>query len=284
MVLQLALARRAVGDVRSVCRNASPGSATRWVAALATHLAECSRSRSLSPADRTWGRAGARFRTPGTPGGAMVSLPAAYTAGAREMYCRNVYLRTGLSMPAKGWVVDLGANNGLFAVWAAVTGAQVIAVEAQQGFAAEIRGLAEHNGVAGRVHVEIALAGGVASPGSRAGVVADDLRWAATSHGAPARPPDVSIPQIMSRYRIERLGLLKVDIEGGEFALLADGEDLGWLRDVDQLALEVHPGFGDRAALTGRLKRHGFTVDLRDNGGRRVAATSDHLDYVYCRR
>src|SRR3984885_2444616 len=113
------LARRVAGDVRSVCRTASPSAATRWVAALATHLPECSRLRSLSPADRTWARAGARFRT---PSGAVVSLPAAYTAGAREMYCRNVYLRTGLRMPAGGWVVDLGANHRLFRVWAAVTG------------------------------------------------------------------------------------------------------------------------------------------------------------------
>lgn len=278
--MDVQLARRAVGDVRSVCRSASPGAATRWVAALAAHLPECSRSRSLSPADRTWARSGARFRT---PSGAVVSLPAGYTAGAREMYCRNVYLRTGLRMPAGGWVVDLGANSGLFTVWAAVNGAQVVAVEAQQGFAGEIRGLAEHNGVADRVHVEIALAGGVASPGGTVGVVADDVRWAATSHGAPARPADVSVPQLMSAYRIERVGLLKVDIEGGEFAVLADG-DLGWLQGVDQLALEVHPGFGDRAALVARLRGQGFTVDLRDNGGGRVAAASDHLDYVYGRR
>ena len=278
--MDVQLARRAVGDVRSVCRSASPGAATRWVAALAAHLPECTRSRSLSPADRTWARSGARFRT---PSGAVVSLPAGYTAGAREMYCRNVYLRTGLRMPAGGWVVDLGANSGLFTVWAAVNGAQVVAVEAQQGFAGEIRGLAEHNGVADRVHVEIALAGGVASPGGTVGVVADDVRWAATSHGAPARPADVSVPQLMSAYRIERVGLLKVDIEGGEFAVLADG-DLGWLQGVDQLALEVHPGFGDRAALVARLRGQGFTVDLRDNGGGRVAATSDHLDYVYGRR
>jgi FkbM family methyltransferase len=278
--MDVQLARRAAGDVRSVCRSASPGAATRWVAALAAHLPECTRSRSLSPADRTWARSGARFRT---PSGAVVSLPAGYTAGAREMYCRNVYLRTGLRMPAGGWVVDLGANSGLFTVWAAVNGAQVVAVEAQQGFAGEIRGLAEHNGVADRVHVEIALAGGVASPGGTVGVVADDVRWAATSHGAPARPADVSVPQLMSAYRIERVGLLKVDIEGGEFAVLADG-DLGWLQGVDQLALEVHPGFGDRAALVARLRGQGFTVDLRDNGGGRVAATSDHLDYVYGRR
>src|ERR1035441_4327273 len=112
------------------------------------------------------------------------------------MYCRNVCLRAGLRMPAGGWVVDLGANRGLFTVWAAVNGAQVVAVEAQQGFAGEIRGLAEHNGVADRVHVEIALAGGVASPGGTVGVVADDVRWAAAPPGAPARPPGGPVPQL----------------------------------------------------------------------------------------
>src|ERR1035438_8951527 len=187
--MDVQLARRAVGDVRSVCRSASPGAATRWVTALAAHLPECSRSRSLSPADRAWARAGARFRT---PSGAVVSLPAAYTAGAREMYCRNVYLRTGLRMPAEGWVVDLGANRGLFTVWAAVNGAQVVAVEAQQGFAGEIRGLAEHNGVADRVHVEIALAGGVASPGGTAGI-------ATAAHRLVARP--VSWPMMSGGRR-----------------------------------------------------------------------------------
>jgi FkbM family methyltransferase len=200
------------------------------------------------------------------------------------MYCRNVYLRTGLRMPANGWVVDLGANSGLFAVWAAVTGAQVIAVEAQQDFADKIRGLAEHNGVADRIDVEIALASGVATSGARVGVVADDLRRAATSHGGSARPVDVSMPELISTHRIDRVGLLKVDIGGGEFAVLADTEDLGWLRGVDQLALELHRGFGDTAALIERLRRQGFAIDLRDNDGRNTASASGHPDYAYCRR
>jgi FkbM family methyltransferase len=273
--------RRAVSDVRSVCRSASPGAATRWVASLAARLPECARSRSFSPADRTWSRTGARFRTPSA---AIVSLPAAYTAGAREMYCRNVYLRTGLTMPAEGWVVDLGANRGLFSVWAAATGAQVVAVDAQQGFAPLIRALATHNGVTEHVHVEIAMASGVTTSGAAVGVVADDLRWAATSHGAPARPADVSMRDLLSKYRIDRVDLLKMDIEGGEFAVLAADEDLRWLAQVDQIVLEVHRDHGDTVALVERLRRHGFAVALRDNDGGRVAATSDHVAYAYCHR
>jgi FkbM family methyltransferase len=228
-----------------------------------------------------WARGGARFRT---PSGAVVSLPADYTAGAREMYCRNVYLRTGLRMPDRGWVVDLGANRGLFSVWAAVNGAQVVAVEAQQGFGPLIAALAQHNGVMERVHIEIATASGVATSGAAVGVIADDLRWASASHGSLLRPADASMRQLMAHYRIDRVGLLKVDIEGGEFAVLSAAEDLQWLARVDQVVLEVHPDHGDPAVLVEQFRRHGFTVALRDNDGAPVAATSDHLAYAYCGR
>jgi FkbM family methyltransferase len=200
------------------------------------------------------------------------------------MYCRNVYLRTGIAMPTEGWVVDLGANRGLFSIWAAVTGARVIAVEAQQGFAPLIQQLARHNGVADRVHVEVAIASGVTVSGATVGVVADDGRWSATSHGAPMRPADVSIPQLMVKHRIDRIGLLKVDIEGGEFAVLATDDDLSWLREVDQLVMEVHADFGDVPALVDRLRSNGFVVELCDNDGLQVAATSHQLNYLYCRQ
>jgi FkbM family methyltransferase len=200
------------------------------------------------------------------------------------MYCRNVYLRTGLVMPATGWVVDLGANCGLFSVWAAISGATVLAVDAQRGFARRIEELARRNHVADRVHVEIAVAGGVTTQGASVGVVADDRRWAAASHGAPVRPAGVSVPELMARHGISRIGLLKIDIEGGEFAVLAAGENLEWLQRVRQLVLELHCDFGDSASLIARLRAQGFRVDVRDNDGRVVTTGSPRIDYVYCRR
>lgn len=274
-------ARRTVGDIVSVCRRARPASAARWLTSLAAHLRECQNTRSLAPADRSWARTGARFRP---PGGVVVSLPAPYTAGAREMYCRNVYLRTGFFLPRTGWVLDLGANHGLFSVWAALAGAQVVAIEAQQGFEPEINHLAAHNGVGDRVHVEIAMAGGAIRAGATVGVVADDQRWADASHGTPQRPAGISVPQVMSAYQMDRVGLMKVDIEGGEFAVFADEEDLSWLDQVDQVVVEVHCDFGDAARLVGRLRQHGFAADLRDNAGTRVSAASIGLNYAYFRR
>ena len=75
-----------------------------------------------------------------------------------------------------------------------------------------------------------------------------------------------------------------MDIEGGEFAVFGDAEDLGWLDRVEQGAMEVHRDFGDAAALVDRFRREGFAVDLRDNAGTRVSGTSRRLDYAYVRR
>jgi Methyltransferase FkbM domain len=132
--------------------------------------------------------------------------------------------------------------------------------------------------------VEIAVVGGVARAGATAGVVADDHRWAVSSHGAPERPVGISVPQIMSAHQIGRIGLMKVDIEGGEFAVFGDEEDLSWLDQVDQVAMEVHGDFGDVPALVDRLRQRGFAVDMHDNAGNRVSATSSRLAYAYFRR
>src|SRR5215472_16726900 len=113
------VARRAAADIRSVCRYASPESAARWLIGFTAHAVTCAKTGSFIPADQAWTRAGARFQPLGGP---VIALPGAYTIGAREMYCRNVYLRTGLIMPRTGWVLDLGANRGLFSVWAAMAG------------------------------------------------------------------------------------------------------------------------------------------------------------------
>ena len=273
--------RRAARDVASVSRTACPAAAARWMAGLITSVPECARTQSLSPADRAWARTGARFRTPSA---AVISLPTGYTAGAREMFCRNVYFRTGLTMPSQGWVIDLGANHGLFSVWAAVTGAQVVAVEGQEGFATVIENLARHNRVDNRVHIEIGMASGVDSSGGSVGVVADDQRWATTSHGGMKRPADISVPLIMSKYKIDRIGLLKIDIEGGEFAVMGDDEDLSWLSSVDQIVLEVHQEYGNTEGLIDRLQARGFSLDLRDNEGSPVTLSAGNLEYAYGRR
>jgi len=60
--------------------------------------------------------------------------------------------------------------------------------------------------------------------------------------------PAITIPELMSRYGIDKLDLLKIDIEGAELELFSNG-DLFWLERVTTIAIELHdhlrPGCGD---------------------------------------
>jgi len=65
--------------------------------------------------------------------------------------------------------------------------------------------------------------------------------------------PAVSIPSILKRLGWDRIGLLKVDIEGHEQQLFS--VDCEWLNRVDAMCLEYHHHFGEEelARLAGRF-------------------------------
>lgn len=69
-----------------------------------------------------------------------------------------------------------------------------------------------------------------------------------TRADASGDTPAVTIPGLMKRYGMEHISLLKIDIEGSELELFSSG-DLGWIANVDTIAIELHdhmrPGCGD---------------------------------------
>lgn len=58
----------------------------------------------------------------------------------------------------------------------------------------------------------------------------------------------MSIPDIMEKAGIDRISLLKIDIEGSEFELFS-ATDVSWIERVDAISIELHdswrPGCGD---------------------------------------
>jgi FkbM family methyltransferase len=70
----------------------------------------------------------------------------------------------------------------------------------------------------------------------------------------------VSIPSILRRLGWDRIGLLKVDIEGHERRLLS--EECDWLHRVDAICLEYHHDFGE-AVLARVAARFGFHPPLQ---------------------
>lgn len=66
----------------------------------------------------------------------------------------------------------------------------------------------------------------------------------------------LSVSSLMKQLQWQRIGLLKVDIEGYERVLLK--ENCSWLRLVDAMCIECHPGYGE-ADLRQLAEEYGFS-------------------------
>lgn len=227
----------------------------RYVGAVLVSVPAVLREGSLAPADRRMAHRMASFRP--QPGDAIRVEGAAFS-GAREMYARCVYSRRpGFTVAAGETVVDLGANIGLYTTLAAVNGARTISVEAQSGFLPVIRERLVAHGVADRVEIVHALVG------ANTGVLSTDAnRRAASDWGE--EPERLGMDELIDRFGLTRIDLLKIDIEGSEFDLFRKDRFLGM---VQRLVMEVHSEFGDVASLVRSIEKHGFAVELLDNDG-----------------
>jgi len=250
--------RRFVDEYAAVARSVDPETLVRYTGAIALALPDILRTRLLAPADARLPDRVVRVRT----GGRTLRVPSRHFGLVRELYCRRVYSYVpGFEAEPGEQVVDLGANVGAFTVLAAAGGARVLSVEAQDGFAPEFWELMRLNGCDDRVELVHGLIG------ASVGALADPKRRAAASHMG-AEPGTVSMTELLERHAIDRVDLMKVDIEGSEFAVFADPD--GWLDRVERLVMEVHAHFGDPGALTRDLERAGFRVTRVDTAGREV--------------
>lgn len=243
-------------DLRRINAVAGPAAAAVFAAAVTRHAPTVARTGRLDAADRAM--AVGRWWTFRPLPGVRVRLPGTAFGGAREMYCRGVYTARPGYAPAPGEsVVDLGANQGLFSLLAAAAGAsRVLAVEAQRAFAGQLAAHATANGCAGRIELVHALVG------AGSGVLSDPAARVAATHWA-GDVPELTIAELLDGHGLGHVDLMKIDIEGSEFALFAEP---GWLDRVGRIVMEVHPQHGDPAALRRVLDEHGFTSVLLDNG------------------
>ena len=159
-------------------------------------------------------------------------------------------------------IIDCGANIGLTArYWkAACSDATVVAVEPDK---ANFDLLVTTT--AGLANVHCVQAGIWPSSGKlqleREKLGSSGFRTHAT--GGPGEIDAVTMPELMARFGIERLSLLKVDIEGAEKELFS-GPDLQWIDRVEAIAIELHdqwkPGCGD--AFFKAIARHSWTYSI----------------------
>jgi FkbM family methyltransferase len=171
--------------------------------------------------------------------------------GIREVWFDEVY-RLPFAAP-EGALLDLGANIGLTTLWMATRGRfdRIVAVEPDPGNAALVEKNLLQNGISATV-IEAAV-------GPTDGTVFfEKAAWSNQGHvaenGTPVRM--VSVAWIQKEFGIDKLGLVKVDIEGGEQALFLGPSE--WMAHAQAMIVEFHPGVVDYPLLTSTVASSGF--------------------------
>jgi len=214
--------------------------------------------KTLKPPEWTIG-----FRYPAPIGGVRLHLRSNNGADAfvhSEVF-ENQYYRLPLRF-APATILDLGANIGLSAIYFArcYPESRIACVEPMpENVRLLIRNLKENaieaDVIAAAIDVKdgvVAIERGAADYGHRIA--------AAAASAVSLEVASVSVPAIQRRLGWDRIGLVKIDIEGHESVLLSQACE--WLADVDALCVEYHHHFAE--AELGRLARQfGFLPPTR---------------------
>jgi FkbM family methyltransferase len=170
-------------------------------------------------------------------------------------------------------VIDLGCNVGVFTVLAASAGRSVVAVEAQAGLVEKAESTLQMNQCADRARIVHGLVG------ADSGVFnVDPGRLADPWIGDP---PRISMSDLVANLPV--IDLLKIDIEGSEFALFTEESNLRWLAGVRRIVMEVHPEFGCAGDLGSVLGARGFRFQFVSNHGRPIDNLKD-IGYLFAWR
>jgi FkbM family methyltransferase len=239
-----------LGDFTGLWRICSASVAMRWLCQVAINARDVIARRDLQPADAGMGpgpftvtlkRYGAKF---------CIFGPHAIS-GIREMYVRDVYLRSGwLRIKDGDTVVDLGANMGNFTNLALAAGpnVRVVAVEPNKElntiFNKSVRLNAGH---AERVQLVRMFLG---RPSTGQADLCIDPNY--------ADAPWVDEQGLLEQFGLTRVDFLKCDIEGGEYSLLHPESRL--LAITEALAVEVHAFAGDVRAFMSSIAAAGFEI------------------------
>jgi FkbM family methyltransferase len=196
----------------------------------------------------------ARERTIRFRNGAIVTyrLNRGDIQGIREVWFDQNY-RLPLDLKVAS-LLDLGANIGLTSLYLAKTYgvSLIVAVEPNPANVLLTRRNLSQNGIKARV-IEAAV-------GPRDGVARfsdaiDSNLGSLSDEGREVRM--ISIPTLCFDEGIESIDLLKMDIEGGEQALLSG--EIDWINSIGAIIAEFHPDRVDYPGLTERITNEGFT-------------------------
>ncbi|MEY2513941.1 MAG: hypothetical protein QOJ89_1299 [bacterium] len=186
----------------------------------------------------------------------------------REIWIDERYRPAGWRAVARPTVVDVGANVGVFSLWAArrLGAQQIVALEPSPAMAQELRANIARNDVRGVSVLQTAVGGRRRDavlyrrgPEARNTLYCDDLYGSTFSPAHTVRV--VTLDDVFDLHEISCCDLLKLDCEGAEYEILygASAQTLGRVR---HLVLECHEGLNANGPdeLESFLREHGFAV------------------------
>ncbi len=178
----------------------------------------------------------------------------------RELYIRNCYFKFHDFDPREiKTVLDLGANRGLASTMFTPFAEKIVSIEANPLFKEVIHfNVVETNGFKDH-HIGCFF---VDRHQSQDGL----------------QPNTITIAEIISKYHLDQIDFLKIDIEGSEFAIF----DMLPFNIIRYLSMEVHPQAGSVADLIDILKQNSFSFVMA-NSRLTVTNNLDDVDYIYAR-
>lgn len=188
----------------------------------------------------------------------------------QRIWRRRVYLPPGCRLRPGDTVVDVGANVGVFTVWAAShPGVRVIALEPSPRICGFLRKNVEASGLQDVVVREAACA----STDGRAtlyshGYETNNSLYARDvfggSYEASGEVQTRSLESLFREFEVERCALLKMNCEGAEYDIILNAPP-SVMAKIDAIAMEYHRGrvASTPEQLQALLESAGFNVDLQ---------------------
>ena len=171
-----------------------------------------------------------------------------------SIFCRRDY---GKITPGI-YVVDIGANIGVFALYAAWQGAKVVeAYEPAEGSFDILQKNIENNGFGKIIHPHKAAVVGESSPPTvrfpRRSNVFNAIGANSENGSDDCVVPTITLAEIVSN--IAESNMFKLDCEGGEYDIILNSED-SVFESIEEIRLEYHQG--PHQLLFKRFEKLGF--------------------------
>ena len=210
----------------------------------------------------------------------------------REIFRNRRYHRDGFEIRRNDTIIDIGANMGMFSMWAAPQAPEgrVVAIEPM-----DVVGCLDMNVRLNKLENVVVLNAAVGPDGEVLEFL-DYPSFNILTHQVGARPawttrllvrllllqqqlepvhvraPCISLGTIMDELDLKTVDYLKVDCEGGEYEILRTLSDEHWGR-IQKIAMEFHelqPG-----------QRHNELVELMEAQGFEVEVRKPFFDYHF---